>query len=226
MSTESQRVSTGESGFPLLTGPAARISWANHLRTQVNDGFDRLSEAVRAGSSRYKALLPAEVTEILAVIEEHRSTVLSVSDSQYFLDRWPDPVDAVARLIHGDDRWKKVVLARSARNVRPEPVVPIRYLGFDDTKGVRFFKFGRLPSSASNPVFVIQVPVALLLRHGISFQDGPSMCSTLMAAREISDLGASSHEVTDEDCAAFVAQRPAKTTRKPPRRVAAAAPAS
>jgi hypothetical protein len=53
----------------------------------------------------------------------------------------------------------------------------------------------------------------MFLRHKISFQDGPAMCSAIMAAcPEPKD-----HWVTDEDSLEFISRRPVKADRKPPR---------
>ncbi|MES1261131.1 MAG: hypothetical protein ABUS49_05275 [Acidobacteriota bacterium] len=187
--------------------------WATQIRKQVELSFDRLITAILAGTNRYKSLEPAEVTTLLGAVDEHRAKVLFVTDAAYFLDHWQDPVDRVQRLIHGDLRWQAIVEARAARHPRPDAVVPVRYMGFDDAKGVRIFKFGRLPVGAMSPVYTVQVAVDLLLKHGISFQDGPAMCSAIMAAGI-----AESHQVTDEDCLAFVALRPARAERKAPRK--------
>ena len=210
-------VSTGRRHLPPLTGPATQLLWADQIRQQVEISFDRLTSAILAGTSRYKSLEPAEVTSLLSVVSEHRNRILSVTEASYFLDHWQEPVDRVQRLIHADLRWQTIVESRAARHPRADAVVPVRYMGFDDAKGVRNFRFGRLPSGASTPVYTVQVAVQLLLKHGISFQDGPSMCSAIMA-----NGMAESHQVTDEDCLAFVALRPVRPERKAPRKKAAA----
>ena len=207
--------------LPPLTGLASQISWANQIRSQVNASFDRVLSSIQAGINRYKSLEADETATLLDLVEEHRVKVLGVADAQYFLDHWQDPVDRVQRLIHADDRWKLIVEARAARNPRPEAIVPLRYLGFDDASGTRIFKFGRLPGGAGTPVFTVHAEVGLFLKHRISFQDGPVMCAAIVAAGETED-----HLLTDEDCLTFVSLRPLKTDRKAPKRKPAIPPAA
>lgn len=202
--------------LPALTGDSSQVAWAFQIRKQVGQSFDRIAAAVAAGTNRYKSLTPEETSSLLAVVEEHRASVLGMCDARYFMDQWQDPIDRAQRLIHADARWLSMVEARAARNPRPDAVAPIRYMGFDDAKGVRIFKFGRLPANALTPVYKISVPVSLLLAHGISFQDAPSMCAAIMASRD-----ACSCTITEEDCLAFIALRPVKADRKAPRKKAA-----
>jgi hypothetical protein len=211
----------GGVNLPVLNGLPSQVIWANQIREQISASFERLVMAVASGVNRYKGLEPEETSALLDIVEEHRLRVLSVPDAQYFLDHWQDPVDRVQRLIHNDERWKSIVEARSVRHPRPDVLVPLRYMGFDDAAGVRIFKFGRLPAVAGTPVFRVHASVQLFLKHKISFQDGPSMCSAIMAAGEVP-----SHQLTDDDCLAFISLRPTKADRKPPKRKPSIPPAS
>jgi hypothetical protein len=214
-------VNAGGASLPALNGLASEILWADRIRIQIGASFDRLAASIEAGTNRYRGLEPAEVSTLLGVLEEHRGKVLSHPDAQHFLDRWQDPVDRVQRLIHSDDRWKSIVEARSVRNPRPDVLVPLRYMGFDDAAGIRIFKFGRLPATSTTPVFRVHAPVGLFLKHKISLQDGPSMCSAIMAAAE-----AATHILTDEDCLAWLSQHPARADAKHPKRKPAIPPAA
>ena len=130
----SQSVAAGGHHLPPLTGQGTQILWANQIRKQVEVSFDRLVSAIVAGTNRYKSLEAAEVTILLGAVDEHKAKILGVTDARYFLDNWQDPVDRVQRLIHADVRWQGIVLARSARHPRPDVIVPVRYMGFDDAK--------------------------------------------------------------------------------------------
>lgn len=211
----------GGATLPVLNGLASQVIWANQIREQISAGFERLVISIASGVNRYKGLEAAETTTLLDVVEEHRLRVLSVTDAQYFLDHWQDPVDRVQRLVHGDERWKAIVEARAGRHPRPDAALPLRYMGFDDAAGVRSFKFGRLPALAGTPVFRVRASIQLFLKHKISFQDGPTMCSAIIASGEVT-----SHDLTDDDCLAFISLRPAKTDRKPPKRKPSIPPAS
>lgn len=211
----------GGTHLPALIGHTSQIAWANQIRSQISASFDRLVIAIESGNNRYRGLDAAEITALLEMVETHRAAILSIPDAQHFLDHWQDPVDRVQRLIHGDERWKGIMEARSLRNPRPDALVPLRYLGFDDTAGIRIFKFGRLPATADTPVYRVHASVDLFLKHKISLQDGLSMCSAIMTAGETT-----THHLTDDDCLAFIALRPIRSDRKPPKRKPAIPPAS
>jgi hypothetical protein len=214
-------VSPGGTTDSALNGLTSQITWANQIRTQINLSFDRLVASVEAGINRYKGLAPEEVTALLAMVEEHRAKVLGVQDAQYFLDNWQDPVDRVQRLIHTDERWKNIVESRAVRNPRPDTLVPLRYMGFDDAAGTRIFKFGRLPATATTVVYTVSASVDLFRKHKISFQDGPAMCSAIVGNGDVE-----SHELTDEDCIAFLSLKASKVDRTTQKRKPAIPPAS
>jgi hypothetical protein len=212
---------TGAVALPQLHGSASQISWATQIRAQVDLSFQRVVNAIQSGANKYKGLESPETEALLSMVGQHRASVLGVSDAQHFLDHWQDPVDRVQRLINGDPRWKTIMEARALRNPRQDVAAPLRYMGFDDASGVRIFKFGRLPASPETPVFTVHADVALFLKHKISFQDGPAMCSAIVASGEFGN-----HQLTDEDCLAFVSLRPSKADRKPPKRKPAIPPAA
>jgi hypothetical protein len=200
-------------GRNVLEGTAGQISWAAEIRDRVNAEFDRVRASIEEGSNKFRALDRNETATLLALIEEHRAQVLSAGQAEYFIAQWQNPADRLMRVLNGDVRWKTINDARAARRPRGEAVAPIRYLGFDDAAGTRIYKFGRLPSHDGMEIFVVSMAVEMFLKHKISFQDGPAMCSAIMAAGpEPKD-----HWVTDEDSLEFIARRPVKAERKPPR---------
>jgi hypothetical protein len=219
--SRSAGVSGGGSTDATLHGHASQISWANQIRTQIVSSFDRLVTSVESGANRYRGLEPGEISTLLAVVEEHRIKVLGVQEAQYFLDHWQDPVDQVQRLIHSDERWKNIVESRALRNPRPETSVPLRYMGFDDAGGTRIFKFGRLPANADTVIYKVSASVDLFRKHKISFQDGPAMCAAIVANGEVE-----SHELTDDDCLAFLSLRSSKVDKTTQKRKPAIPPAS
>lgn len=211
--------SSGQVPLPALTGDPTQISWATRIRAEVSLSFDRVIIAIQTGTNKYKGLEPSETEKLLFLVEEHRADVLGVPEAQYFLDHWQDPVDRVQRLIHGDARWRVIIEAKAARNPRHDAPVTLRYMGFDDAAGVRIFKFGRLPAAPDTPVFAVHADVSLFLKHKISFQDGPSLCSAIVSFNE-----REKHLLTDEDCLNFISLRPVKADRKAPKRKPAIPP--
>jgi hypothetical protein len=208
-----RNVLEGTAGQVSLLGTASQVSWAAEIRDRVNAEFDRVRALIEEGSNKFRALDRNETATLLALLEEHRAHVLSVGQAEYFIAQWQNPADRLMRVLNGDVRWKTINDARAARRPRPEAAAPIRYLGFDDAAGTRIYKFGRLPSHDGMEIFMVSMAVEMFLKHKISFQDGPAMCSAIMAAGpEPKD-----HWVTDEDSLEFIARRPVKAERKPPR---------
>jgi hypothetical protein len=194
-----------------LQGTAGQVAWATEIRTRVTAEFDRFARSLNDGANRFRALDRAEISVLLAVLEEHRSSVLGMAHAEYFINQWQDPGDRVQRVVSADGRWKAITEARAGRMAKAPPVAPIRYMGFDDVAGVRIYKFGRFPSHNGMEIFTVRMPVAMFLKHKISFQDGPGMTSAIMAAgTEPRD-----HLVTDEDSLEFISRRPVKAERKP-----------
>jgi hypothetical protein len=191
----------------LLHGPDDEVSWAREIRGRVKNEFDRVRRSIEAGSNKYRALDRSETATLLALIDELRASVLSADQAGYFIAEWNNPADRLQRLLHGDARWKAINDARAARRPRPDDAAPIRYLGFDAAGGTRIYKFGRFPSRDGMEIFVVNMAVDMFLKHKISFQDGPAMCSAIMAA------GPEPMDYSLE----FIARRPVKAERKPPR---------
>jgi hypothetical protein len=197
--------------MPPLSGNAAQIDTACQIRIEVNAAFDTFERSVLSDSNQSRPQDRAETASLLALLREHRTNVMAVSDARHFIERWREPAGSLQSLVDGDRRWKAIAEARATRRSAVATIAPVRYLGFDDAAGMRIYKFGRLPALAGAEVFRVRMPVDQFLRHKISFQDGPSMCSTIMAAAaEPKD-----HLVTDADSESFISRRPVKAERKP-----------
>ena len=197
----------------VLLGTPGQVAWAVELRRQVSAEFEKVRGSIEAGSNKFRALDRAETVALLTMLAGHRATVMGSCRADYFIAEWQNPADRLHRLINADERWKAICDARVARKVKVEVLAPVRYLGFEDAAGVRIYKFGRLPSHNGMEIFVVNLPVTMFQKHKISFQDGPAMCSAIMAAGpEPKD-----HWVTDEDSLEFISRRPVKSDRKPPR---------
>jgi len=197
----------------ILRGTPDQVSWAREIRERVRAEFDRVRRSIEAGSNKFRALDRTETATLLTLLEEHRTDALSADQAEYFIAEWQNPADRLQRVFNGDERWRAIHDARAARRPRAEALAPIRYLGFDDAKGTRIYKFGRLPSHEGMEIFVVNMTIEMFMKHKISLQDGPAMCSAIMAASD----EPKDHWVTDDDSLEFIARRPAKAERKPPR---------
>lgn len=87
------------------------------------------------------------------------------------------------------------------------PEAQLRYMGFEQTDGVRCYRFERSLTGEATRTIVLTIDVKLFVKYRIGMQEGPTLCLKLLAGPLI---GISDHKViTDEDMQAFLASRPA-----------------
>jgi hypothetical protein len=84
--------------------------------------------------------------------------------------------------------------------------VEFRYAGFEQNHNVRVYKFEYVPEKASVARFVVSVNMELFLKHGITIQEGPTLCARKLSAN-IEAQYEGEHELTNDDMLAFVADR-------------------
>ena len=82
----------------------------------------------------------------------------------------------------------------------------LRYMGFDQQKNVRSYRFDAVEKGAPKREFVVTADLALFLAHRIAIQEGPNMCGIKLAAAMESNSEAL-HELTDADLRAHVVAR-------------------
>jgi hypothetical protein len=86
-----------------LVGTPNQISWAELIRVQINQEFDRVS----------KALEPHNRPKILVLLEEKRDEIMANNRAGYFIKEWGELNGQVARLITADPRFQ--VLRRESK---------------------------------------------------------------------------------------------------------------
>lgn len=89
----------------------------------------------------------------------------------------------------------------------------LRYMGFDQTKNIREYRFDGTAAGEATKHFVISVDVALFAKHCIGVQEGPALCLQKLGA----DLETSQqlpHQLTDGDLLAHVLAQAAAAERK------------
>jgi len=82
----------------------------------------------------------------------------------------------------------------------------LRYLGFDQTRNARVFRFDIIVKGEATKQATVTVDLALFLTHHVGIQDGPTLCATKLS----SDLEASvegDHVLTAEDIRAHAQAR-------------------
>ena len=90
----------------------------------------------------------------------------------------------------------------------------LRYMGFDQARNMRVYKFGSssVPGEPTSR-FVVSVDLGLFLKHHVNIQEGPALCAQKLTA-DLQSQHQGDHELTNEDMAAYVADRAAAEARK------------
>lgn len=92
----------------------------------------------------------------------------------------------------------------------------LRYMGFEQQKSTRTYRFDRVEQGARTGRFVISADLELFLRHGVAIQEGPALCAKRLAA-DLTGLHTDTHSLTNDDLLAFIVVRNAAQAEKPRR---------
>ncbi len=83
----------------------------------------------------------------------------------------------------------------------------LRYMGFEQTAGVRTYRFERVVPSEGSRIIIVTIDVKLFVKHRIGMQEGPTLCLRHLAIPENTTL--ENQILTDADMLAFIASKPA-----------------
>lgn len=89
----------------------------------------------------------------------------------------------------------------------------LRYMGFDQAKAVRVYRFDLLDERAPAIRYVITADLSLFLKHHVGIQEGPSLCARKLAS-DLETLAQHEHILTNDDLLAYVAARADVEARK------------
>jgi hypothetical protein len=104
-------------GIPVvrLTGTAAQVEWAERIKRQVNDEFDRVARSFRKVAAKQSDAARADTEAIIAILEEKRSEVMRREEAGYFIHDWQEISDQVRQMIFQDARYQAIKSNRPAR---------------------------------------------------------------------------------------------------------------
>jgi hypothetical protein len=89
----------------------------------------------------------------------------------------------------------------------------LRYMGFDQTKAVRVYRFDSIVERAPAVRYIVTVDLTLFLKHRVGIQEGPSLCARKLAA-DLETVEQREHTLTNEDLLAYVTARSEAEARK------------
>jgi hypothetical protein len=98
-----------------LSGTASQIEWAEQIRVNVAQEFDRVANAFRTIAAKQTEQVQAETRTLIAVLEEKRAETMGNDRAGYFIRDWQELNDQVRQLIAKDSRYQAIKADRAAR---------------------------------------------------------------------------------------------------------------
>jgi len=98
-----------------MTGTASQVEWAQRIKRQVNDEFDRVAASFRLIANRQKDHQRIDTETIIAILEDKRAEVMSRERAGYFIHDWQEISDQVRQMIFRDVRYQEIKNNRQAR---------------------------------------------------------------------------------------------------------------
>ena len=99
----------------------------------------------------------------------------------------------------------------------------LRYMGFDQVRNIREYKFDGVAENGTTIHFVVNADLALFVMYHVGLQEGPALCLKKLCA-DLEALQQLPHELTSGDLAAYASakaaavQRQTSSKRRPPQR--------
>jgi hypothetical protein len=103
--TEGGAISTAP---PSLRGNTGQVEWAERIKLQVNNEFDRVARAFHVVARNQSDSKRVGTEAIIAILEEKRSEVMNREDAGYFIHDWQEIHDQVRQMIRKDSRYQSL----------------------------------------------------------------------------------------------------------------------
>lgn len=104
-----------ETAEPRMSGTEYQVEWAERIRRQVNNDFDRVAAAFRTAAGKQNGEDRAGTEAVLAILEDKRSQVLAKQEAGYFIRVWQEITDQVRQMIFRDPRYQAIKSNKAAR---------------------------------------------------------------------------------------------------------------
>ena len=91
-----------------MSGTANQVEWAERIRRQVNDEFDRVAAAFQSIADKQNDDRRADTEAIIAILEDKRAEVVSREQAGYFIHDWQEIGDQVRQMIFHDPRYQAI----------------------------------------------------------------------------------------------------------------------
>ena len=91
-----------------MTGTSSQIEWAEQIKRQVNDEFDRVAAAFADVAVRQSEPDRADTRAIIAILQEKRREVMQNDAAGYFIHDWQELAGRVRQIISRDPAYLKI----------------------------------------------------------------------------------------------------------------------
>jgi len=91
-----------------MNGTANQVEWAERIRRQVNDEFDRVAWSFRSVARKQSDAARRDTEAIIAILEEKRAEVMRNEQAGYFIHDWQEISDQVRQMIFKDVRYQGI----------------------------------------------------------------------------------------------------------------------
>ena len=98
-----------------MSGTTNQVEWAERIKRQVNDEFDRVARSFRSVAGKQSDAARADTEAIIAILEEKRAAVMRREEAGYFIHDWQEISDQVRQMIFQDARYQAIRSNRPAR---------------------------------------------------------------------------------------------------------------
>ena len=98
-----------------LHGTPNQVEWAERIKREVNDEFDRVAASFRKVAIEQTPSKRASTEAVMAILEDKRLEVMSIQRAGYFIKFWQEITDQVRQMIFHDPRYQELKGKRDAR---------------------------------------------------------------------------------------------------------------
>ena len=91
-----------------MTGTPNQVEWAERIKRQVNDEFDRVARAFRSVAGNQSGVTRTDTDAIVAILEEKRAEIMSREQAGYFIHDWQEISGQVRQMIFDDARYQAI----------------------------------------------------------------------------------------------------------------------
>jgi len=91
-----------------MIGTPNQVDWAERIRGQVSEEFDRVAKALESVMSRQSEPKRGNTLTAIATLEDKRGEIMAQDQAGYFIREWHEMHDQVRQLMTQDSRYQAI----------------------------------------------------------------------------------------------------------------------